>query len=65
MPRTRRSAATHFLHGHSLSQRPARHFHECVARLLIDQSLTIALALTGAAWVVLYSKGEWTAGGVR
>jgi hypothetical protein len=42
--------------GSGESKRPTRHFHERVARLLIDHSLTIALALTGVAWVVVYAK---------
>jgi hypothetical protein len=42
--------------GSGESKRPTRHFHERVARVLIDHSLTIALALTGVAWVVVYAK---------
>ena len=44
--------------GSGESKKPARHFHERVARLLIDHSLTIALALTGAAWVVVYLRSD-------
>jgi hypothetical protein len=44
--------------GSGESRKPARHFHERVARLLIDHSLTIALALTGVAWVVVYLKSD-------
>ena len=44
--------------GSGESRRPTKHFHERIARLLIDHSLTIALALTGAAWVAVYAKSE-------
>ena len=44
--------------GSGESRRPARHFHQHVARLLVDHSLTIALALTGAAWVVVYLRSD-------
>jgi hypothetical protein len=44
--------------GSGESKRPTQHFHERVARLLIDHSLTIVLALTGIAWVVVYLKSE-------
>ena len=44
--------------GSGESKKPARHFHERVGRLLIDHSLTIALALTGAAWVVVYLRSD-------
>ena len=44
--------------GSGESKKPAKHFHERVLRLLIDHSLTIALALTGAAWVVVYSRSD-------
>jgi hypothetical protein len=44
--------------GSGESKRPARHFHERVARLLINHSLSIALALTGAAWVVVYLRSD-------
>jgi hypothetical protein len=44
--------------GSGESKKPARHFHERVARLLIDHSLTIALALTGAVWVVVYLRSD-------
>ena len=44
--------------GSGESKRPARHFHERVVRLLIDHSLTIALALTGAAWVLVYMRSD-------
>jgi hypothetical protein len=47
--------------GSGESKRPTRHFHERVARLLIDHSLTIALALTGVAWVVVYANSDVTA----
>jgi hypothetical protein len=42
--------------GSGESNRPTPHFHERVARFLIEHSLTIALALTGVAWVVVYAK---------
>jgi hypothetical protein len=44
--------------GSGESRQPTRHFRERVARLLIDHSLTIALALTGAAWLVVYAKSD-------
>ena len=44
--------------GSGESRRPTRHFHVRVARLLIDHSLTIVLALTGIAWVVVYLKSD-------
>jgi hypothetical protein len=44
--------------GSGESRRPARHFHERVARLLINHSLSIALALTGAALVVVYLRSD-------
>ena len=44
--------------GSGESKRPTRHFHERVARFLIDHSLTIALALTGVAWAVVYAKSD-------
>ena len=44
--------------GSGESKRPTRHFHERIARFLIDHSLTIALALTGIAWVVAYAKND-------
>ena len=44
--------------GSGESKRPTRHFHERIARFLIEHSLTIALALTGAAWVVVYAKND-------
>jgi len=44
--------------GSGESKRPTRHFHERIARFLIDHSLTIALALTGVAWVVVYAKSD-------
>ena len=44
--------------GSGESNKPARHFHERVARLLMDHSLTLALALTGAAWVVVYLRSD-------
>jgi hypothetical protein len=44
--------------GSGESKRPTRHFHERVLRLLIDHSLTIALMLTGAAWVVIYARSD-------
>lgn len=44
--------------GSGESKKPARHFHERIARLLIDHSLSIALALTGAAWVVVYLRSD-------
>jgi hypothetical protein len=44
--------------GSGESKRPTRHLHERVARLLINHSLTIALALTGAAWVVVYANSD-------
>ena len=47
--------------GSGESKRPTRHFHERVARFLIDHSLTIALALTGVAWAVVYAKSDVTA----
>jgi hypothetical protein len=44
--------------GSGESRKPARHLHEHIVRLLIDHSLTIALALTGAAWVVVYLRSD-------
>jgi hypothetical protein len=44
--------------GSGESRKPARHFHERIFRLLIDHSLTIALTLTGAAWVVVYARSD-------
>jgi hypothetical protein len=44
--------------GSGESKRPTRQFHERIARLLIDHSLTIALGLTGAAWVVVYANSD-------
>ena len=44
--------------GSGESKKPARHFHVRVARLLINHSLTIALALTGAVWVVVYLRSD-------
>jgi hypothetical protein len=44
--------------GSGESRRPTRHFHQRIARLLIDHSLTIALTLTGAAWAVAYTKSD-------
>jgi hypothetical protein len=44
--------------GSGESRRPARHFHMRIVHLLIDHSLTIALALTGAVWVVVYSRSD-------
>lgn len=44
--------------GSGESKRPTRHFHERVVRHLINHSLTIALALTGAGWVVVYSRSD-------
>jgi hypothetical protein len=44
--------------GSGESKRPSRRFHQRVFRLLIDHSLTIALALTGAAWVVVYVRSD-------
>src|SRR5262245_23923273 len=44
--------------GSGESKRPTQHFHECIARFLIEHSLTLALALTGAAWVVVYAKND-------
>jgi len=44
--------------GSGESRPPTRHFHERVARLLIDHSLTIVLALTGIAWVIVYLKSD-------
>ena len=44
--------------GSGESKKPARHLHERVARVLMDHSLTLALALTGAAWVVVYLRSD-------
>ena len=44
--------------GSGESRRPTKHFHERLARGLIDHSLTIALALTGVAWAVVYAKSD-------
>jgi hypothetical protein len=44
--------------GSGESKKPAKHFHERVLRLLIDHSLTLALALTGAVWVVVYARSD-------
>jgi hypothetical protein len=44
--------------GSGESRRPARHLHMRIVHLLIDHSLTIALALTGAVWVVVYSRSD-------
>jgi hypothetical protein len=44
--------------GSGESRKPARHLHVRVVHLLIDHSLTITLALTGAAWVVVYSRSD-------
>ena len=44
--------------GSGESKRPTRHFHERIAQFLIEHSLTIALALTGVAWVVVYAKSD-------
>ena len=44
--------------GSSESRKPSRHFHIRVVRLLLDHSLTIVLALTGAGWVFVYSRSE-------
>ena len=44
--------------GSGESRKPTRHFHLRVARLLLEHSLTIVLALTGAAWIVAYARSE-------
>jgi hypothetical protein len=44
--------------GSGESRKPSRHFHIRVLRLLIEHSLTIVLAVTGAAWVLVYARSE-------
>src|SRR6185503_14360481 len=44
--------------GSGESRTPSRHFHIRAIRLLLDHSLTIALALTGAVWVFVYSRSD-------
>jgi hypothetical protein len=44
--------------GSGESRRPTQHFHVRVGRALIDHSLTIVLALTGIAWVVVYLNSD-------
>ena len=44
--------------GSGESKRPTRHFHQRVLRLLIDHSLTIVLALTGATWLAVYLRSD-------
>ena len=44
--------------GSGESRRPSRHFHTRLFRLLIEHSLTIVLAITGAAWVLVYAHGD-------
>src|SRR5262249_51547527 len=38
------------------SRRPRRHLHERALDLIEEHSLTIVLVLTGAIWVVIYSR---------
>ena len=44
--------------GSGESKRPSKHFHARVGRFLVTHSLTIALAVTGAAWVVVYTRSD-------
>ncbi len=47
--------------GSGESRKPAPRFHVRLGRFLLEHSLTIVLALTGAAWVVAYARSAWTA----
>jgi hypothetical protein len=44
--------------GSGESRKPPRRFHQRVGRLLVKHSLTIVLALSGAAWVVAYARSD-------
>src|SRR4030095_15279041 len=45
-----------FVAGFGESRRPPRHLHQHVTQFLFKHSLTVVLALTGIAWVVLYAR---------
>jgi hypothetical protein len=44
--------------GSSESRKPSPHLHVRVGRWLVKHSLTIILAVSGAAWVVVYARSE-------
>jgi hypothetical protein len=44
--------------GSGESRQPAPHFHVCVGRFLVKHSLTIVLAVTGAAWAAAYARSD-------
>jgi hypothetical protein len=44
--------------GSGESRKPAPRFHMRVARFLLAHSLTIVLALTGAAWIWAYGRSD-------
>ena len=44
--------------GSGESKQPSRHFHARVGRFLITHSLTIVLAVTGTAWLVVYARSD-------
>ena len=44
--------------GSGESRKPTRQWHTRVGRLLVDHSLTIALSVTGLAWVAVYARSD-------
>jgi hypothetical protein len=42
----------------SESRKPSPHLHVRMGRFLVKHSLTIVLAATGAAWVVVYARSD-------
>ena len=44
--------------GSGESRRPSRKFHIRIVRLLLEHSLTIALAVTGVAWAIAFARSE-------